>query len=114
MGVYYQTWGNHEQFSGGTISTNQTERQARWFKIGNFCQIDVREHMRISKELTGDVRVRAEKISKMYYHCTFQIEEKNTIQNYTKARGSTLSAIKTLMYQPLPPDSWTCGMGLSY
>ena len=61
MGIYYQTWGNNEKFAGGTLSTNQTERQACWFKIGNCYQIDVREQMRIAKELTGYVRVGADK-----------------------------------------------------
>ena len=61
MGVYYQTWGNHEQFSGGDISTNQKERQVRWFKIVNCYQIVVREQMRIAEDLTGDVDVGADK-----------------------------------------------------
>ena len=65
MGIYYQTWENHEIFSGGTLSTNQTERQTCWSKIGNCCQIDVREQIRITKELSGYVRVGADKITKM-------------------------------------------------
>jgi len=57
FGIFCQTFGATEEFQRGHLTTEMSLHKPRWFRFRNKCAIEVREQLKIAKELVGDVPV---------------------------------------------------------
>ena len=111
LGICYQEWGMKEDFVRGKLNDAIITRQARWFKVGDICSINVSEQMDIVKELTGDVNVEWDADDPAILPMRIIKRRKESYAKWYRGGRNAVHATIIGMCRSLPTDILTCGRG---